>query len=294
MMTKRILNRAKLNIKRSGWRAVAIIFMMTITYIILGVLLLVIISSNYLTQYFTQKPEVIGFFKDGTTEEQISIVKNEIEKLSYVVDVKYVSKDDALRSFIESNQNKKDLIESITVNPFPAHLNVKVNSLDKVNSVAEYFRKNEQIERTLASERVIETLENIILGIQLFGIGLFIVLAIATFMIIFLTIGITIYSQKDEIIVMKLVGATNSFVRMPYILQSVFYGSVSAVIGSISVIAIAFSLKFNNELSKIALELKLPELNIQIIALCIATEVLFAIIFSVLSSYIATRRYISY
>ncbi len=294
MMISRILNKTKINIQRSGWRAFAIIFMMTVTYVIMGLVLFVLLSANYLAQYFTQKPEIIGFFKDGITEEQMSKVKNDLENLSYVVDVKYISKEDALRSFIEKNQNKKDLIESITVNPFPAHLNVKVNTLDKINDVAELFRTNESIERTIASEKVIETLQYIVIGIQLFAIGLLSVLSIATFLIIFLTIGITIYSLKDEIIVMKLVGATNAFVRMPFILQSIFYGIVSSIIGSSIVIALAFLFRFNNDFVKVANELHFPVISPQILFIGIAIEVVFAILLSTISSYIATKRYISY
>ena len=101
---KRILARTLTNIKRSGWRSYAIMFMMTITFFILGLLLTVIYTSSNIANFLVGNIEVIGFFRDGVSEEQILDVKRELEVYDYVSEVRYVSKEDAMASLFRSER----------------------------------------------------------------------------------------------------------------------------------------------------------------------------------------------
>ncbi len=291
-MTNKIISRGMQNIKRSGWRAFAIIFIMFFTFIILGLQLVVMYFSQELAKYFVEKPEVIGFFKDGVTEEQIQSVKNEIVGFDYVVEVRYVSKEEALKSFIEENKDDKEIIESITVNPFPAHLNVKVNSLDRVGSMADFFRGNELVDKVIASEKILETLRRIVLGIQIFGFGLLGIFSFTTFVILFLAVGLTVYAQKDEIRVMKLVGASNWYIRMPFLFQSAVYGLVASLISS-TIVAGLLIWKYNEVVGNLLGKDSIPHISVEVIAIGTTIQILFALVLSLFSSYIATKRYIS-
>src|SRR3989344_303278 len=163
-----LLARTFTNIKRSGWRSYAIIFMMTVTFFILGVLLTVIYTSSNIARFLVRNIEVIGFFKDGVSEEQILQVKRDVEVLDYVPSVKYVSKEDAMKSFLEENQDNPDVVASVTTNPFPAHLNIKVSSLDKSEDVASFLRsKSDLIESIDDSKDFLVALKNIVLGIHI-------------------------------------------------------------------------------------------------------------------------------
>ena len=287
----KLINRAYTNIRRNGWRAIAILFMMTVTYVILGIFIIALFLSRSVANHFIRQAEIIGFFKDGITEEKILEIKRGVEELDYVVNVEYVSKEDALKSFIEENKNKTDLVQSITVNPFPAHLNVKVNSLDKVGPTADYFRQNDAVDEVVAAEVVVDTLKRIVNGIQNFGIALMVIFTISTFIVIFLMIGITIYSQKDELIIMKLVGATNWYIRLPYILQSLAYGLLSSLIAAvILVIAVVFGYKYL--VTGMLGISSLRDITAVEILIGVGSQIAYSVFLSIASSYIATKRYI--
>lgn len=292
-MNNSIISRTALIIKRSGWRAYAVIFMMTITFIMLGVLMTLIYTSNSISVYFTQKPEVIGFFKGDVSEEQILDVKNSLESMNFVSEVRYVSKEEAMQSFIEDAKDNQEIIEGVTANVFPSHLNVKATSLDKISSVSDYFKSSDLISDVLASENVVSTLTKIVFGIQVLGGTLLLVFTISTILIIFLTIGITIYSQKNEIIIMKLVGATDWYVRAPFIYQGIFSTVVSILIASSIIIPLLLT-QYENILSIALGDLQVSSIGFSVIAIGLMVEILFGILLSTISAYFATRRYINY
>ncbi len=292
-MISRVFKKAFANVTRSGWRAFMITFMMTITYTMLGLLLLVLFFSTQLARFFVEKPEIIGFFNEGVEEEKILEVKNELENKPFVVEVSYVSKEEALESFIEENKDNQEVLENLTVNPFPAHLNVKVDSLDKIEEIANYFNNNDKISDVIDSLGVVDTLRKIVTGIQIFGIGLLVIFSFATFMLVFLAIGLTIYSQRDELRVMKLVGASNWYTRGPYIVQSLLYGIVSSLIACLIVGAFIY-FQYNNVVSSLLGALEVKGIGLQDIIIGFSIQIMFAVFLSWLSSYIATKRYISY
>jgi cell division transport system permease protein len=291
VMNNTVYKRAMNNIKRSGWRAYAVVFMMTITYLILGLLLTIIFVSQSIASYFVQKPEVIGFFNDGVTEEQILEVKRQIEENPYAAEVRYVSKEEAMKSFLEENSDNKDVVEGVTVNVFPAHLNVRSTSLDKIPEIADFFRNNELISDVLASESFISTLRKVVIGIQVIAGSLLVVFTISTVFIIFLTIGMTIYTQKNELIVMKLVGATKGYIRAPYVIQSVIY-SMLALLVSLLILLPVLLTQYDYVMDLLLGDLQSPALNVQIMVIGVAIELIFALFLAIFGSFLATRRYI--
>lgn len=279
------------NLKREGGRSYALVFMMTTTYLILGLLLVVIYTSQSLATYFIQKPEVIGFFKDETSEEQILQVKKDLESMNYVAEVTYISKEEAMKSFLDDNRDKKEIIEAVSVNVFPAHLNVRSQSLDKMPEIANYFRSSELIEDTKTSENIVGTLKNIIVSLQIFGFSLLGIFTLSTSFIMLLATGLTIYSRKDEIIAMKLVGADDWFVRGPYVLQSLVYSLISVVLASLILLPVLL-IYYNNLMNSVLGGQSVPSLTIGIIGMGVAIKLIFGLVLAFISSYYATRRYI--
>ena len=289
-----LLARTFLNIKRSGWRSYAVIFMMTVTFFILGVLLTVIYTSASIASFLVGNIEVIGFFKDGVSEEQILQVKRDAENLTYVTSVKYVSKEDAMKAFLEDNKENPDVVASVTSNPFPAHLNVKVADLERTEEVASLLRsKSDLIDSIDDSKEFLLVLRNIVLGIQAIGLILLAIFTLSTFFVVVMAIGITIYSHKNEIIIMKLVGATNWYVRSPYVMQSIVFAFISVLIASAIWVPIVLT-QYNNLISSVAGDLNIAQMTPQLVLIGVGIEFAFALIIGVLSSYLATRRYISY
>ncbi|PJA40343.1 hypothetical protein CO178_02365 [candidate division WWE3 bacterium CG_4_9_14_3_um_filter_34_6] len=149
------------------------------------------------------------------------------------------------------------------------------------------------ISDVLAAESVISTLEKIVIGIQVFGGLLLMIFTFSTIFIIFMAIGITVYSQKNEIIVMKLVGANNWYVRAPYIYQGIFFTLISIVISSAILIPILLT-QYESIMYVGLGGLNIANMTWQIILTGLGVEIVFGILLSTLSSYFATRRYINY
>ncbi len=292
-MSSLILSNTKQNIKRGGWKSAFLIFIMTITFLILGVLLLVMYTSREFADYFAQLPEVIGFFDDNATEEQILQVKNELESYDYVIEVNYVSKEQAMSDFLEANKDNQEVIEAVTTNVFPAHLNVKTKNLNYIDDVKNYFENNDLVIEVQAFEGALDTLKKIVLGIQLTGITLLVIFSISTVLIIFLVIGLTVYSRKDEIIVMKLVGATDWFVRAPYLLQSVIFSIIAVFISALILIPLVYYY-YDDVIYAISGNFNVIEINIETLMYGLAIEIVFGLLLALIGSYMATRKYIRY
>lgn len=292
-MNKYIFVNTFQNIKRSGWRPYAVIFMLTVTFLILGILMAVMFTSQSIADYFIKKPEVIGFFRDDVTELEILDFKRELETLPEVAEVRYVSKEQAMKNFLESNKDNQEVIEAVTINVFPAHLNVKANSLDGIFVVSDYFKSKQEVSDVLDSEYILGTLKKIVFGIQVFGTALLVIFSISTVFIIFLTIGITVYSQKQELIVMKLVGASDGFVRMPYLLQSVIYTILAALISSLILVPLIM-LKYNDLLTLLVGDLNIRKIDTETVFMGFGFMLVFGFVLSFFSSYVATKRYINY
>lgn len=292
-MSNTAFSRAIQNIKRSGERSFIVIFMMTVTFLMLGILLVIIFISQSLAKYFVQTPEVIGYFNDDVTEETILEIKREFEQLEYVAGVKYISKEAAMEAFIESNSDNREIIESVTVNPFPAHLNIKTKSLDNVPDIANKLRENDKIFEVDAFEDVQGTLKKIVNTIQVISIILLVVFSISTIFVVFLSVALSVHTQKNELIIMKLVGATDWYVSSPYIFQSVIYGFISVIISSVLLI-ILLIWKYTEAIGWLFGDLQIPLITTDVLLLGMCINIVFAALLSIISSFLATRRYIKY
>lgn len=287
----KILKRTLTNIRRSGWRNYLLISMMTATYTVLGLLLLVLYTTQNLVGYFIQKPEVVGFLKVDATEDQVLTLKRDLENRSYIASIKYVSREEAMKSFIEENKDNKELIEDISANIFPAHLNIKANDLNSVEKILVDLKSSNLIEDVIASEDILATLKKIILGIQIVGFSLLGVFIVSTILVIFLTIGISVYSYKNEMIVMKLIGATNWYVRSPFIFQSIIY-TVLAVLISSSILVPLVYVYYDEAIRQVLGNIGTFGVSITALLIGIGITFLFGLVFSVTTTYFATRRYI--
>lgn len=292
-MNSNLFKRTIQNIKRSSWRAYAVVFMMTVTFVILGLLLTLIYGTRHIALYIEQQPAVIGFFKEGVTEEEILEVKRDLETKDYVTEVSYVSKKEAMESFLQRYADNPEILANIQVNVFPAHLNVKATTLDYTPEISNYFRTNDLIDQVQALEETsLNKLHQIVFSLQVFGISLLIVFSISTVLIVFLTIGITVYSHKEELIIMKLVGASNSYIRSPYIVQGIVY-SLLATLAAIAIIAPLVFIYFDPIMQVLIHPYYLTGLGLSEISIGAGIIVFFAILLAAFSSYFATRRYIN-
>jgi cell division transport system permease protein len=237
---KRIFTFAINDFSRNKGISTAAIFVLTITILLVSGLFFFQGITSYLTDQLQSKIDVTAYFVDGTTEQDILNVKDEILKTSpNIKNIEYVSKDQALASFNEKHKNDVVLgqaLQEVGGNPFLPSLNITTNGdpaqYARVANVLQTSDFSKLIEKVDFSQKkdTIEKVYSITSNINLFGIILGIILILVAILVVFNTIKLTIDNSKEEISTMKVVGATNWFIRGPFVIQGMLYGIVAFII----------------------------------------------------------------
>ncbi len=234
----RSLNTAIHSIKRDKFLSISIILTMTTTFLILGAFLTTFVFTQTGIRKLEEGVLVSAYFKNDVPEENIMLVKAKLEKDIRVTNVKYVSKQEAFKIFTELNKDDKLLLESVTASILPASLEVKTLKIGDIEVMAGELKKYDGVEdvrffRDAVNNfrgwsRIINTT-----GLILVGVFLFI-----SFSVIVVALRLTINSKGQEISILRLVGASDSFIKRPLVLQAMIYSVVSAIIASIILLAI--------------------------------------------------------
>ncbi|KKR48008.1 MAG: Cell division protein [Parcubacteria group bacterium GW2011_GWC2_40_31] len=226
---------------RNGWVSLASILVVVITLFTIGSLVFFKGGLDALVAQLKDKVDITVYFKPEAQEQDIMTIKTAVSKLSETKDVAYVDREQALESFKERNKNNALLMQSLDElgeNPLGASLNIKAKEISQYESIANFLNSHmnsgasDYIDKInyFENKRVIERLSVLTDSAQRFGVIISLVLAGVAILVTFNTIRLTIYSSREEIEVMRLVGASNKFASGPFIVEGVMYGVVSAII----------------------------------------------------------------
>ena len=246
---KRIARYGLVGFVRNGFVSLSAILMMTIMLFMLVNIMISNAAMRATLQDLTNKVDVSVYFRTNATEDQIEQVQRSLEALPEVASVVYVSRDQALADFRERHKNDQLIIGSLDElggNPLGASLEVRAKQTSQYEGIAKYLQAQQdaQSDAGAAIDKVnfyqnktaIDRLTSIIDTSQRNGIAKTIFLAISALLIVLNTIRLAIYTARDEIGVMNLVGAGQWYVRGPFMVAGVLYGIVS----SIAVLALLF------------------------------------------------------
>ncbi len=245
---KRVIKAGIINFFRNGWLSTATVSILTIALFVILSLILVSVLTESVVLNLKNRVDVSVFLKKDIKESDALKIKNDLLSLSIVKSVDYVSEEDALIAFRESFSDNDVILQSLDFiedNPLEASLNIKANDPSKFSEIVNFLEREEYSEfinkiNYYENEDMINNLNSLISTIRKVGFSVSFVLAIIAFLVAFNTIRITIYTMKDEIGIMKLVGATNWFVRGPFIVEGLFYGLVSSVTAVLLALPILF------------------------------------------------------
>jgi cell division transport system permease protein len=245
----RILQAGLRNFTRNAWLSAAATAVMTIT---LTLIIFSYIANSALTstvKSVTDKIDVSLYLADSTTADQLQGIKEKLNQTGNVDSFIYVSKADALAKFQRDNKGNSKLSQAIseTDNPLPASLQIKAKDPKKINVLADVAKQSDVLallDKTAPvsyNEKNKKTIDRIVSISNFIGtaglIGSLVFIIIST-LIIFNTIRMAIFTRRDEIEIMKLVGATKWFIRGPFIFEAALYGILAAVIA----LALSYSL----------------------------------------------------
>ncbi len=286
----RSLEYAKRNIRRTPIQAFAASMIMFLTFFALLIFLLVAAGSQRALNYFESRPQAIAFFKDGTTEEDVAAIENALKQDSRVVATKFVSKKDALKKYQTDNQAEPILVELVSENMLPASLEISTQSPESLATIADLLSKEPVVEQVFIPKDVIKNLVAFTALVRIVGVAVVGFLMIFATLVIIMIIGFKIRLRRSEIEIMRLVGASPSFIRNPFILEGIFYG----VAGAILAWTISYGLLwyFTPFLQGYLGELSLLPVNPVFMLSLLAIVTSIAIVIGSLGSIGAVRRYL--
>lgn len=238
-MLRRILRNAVLGITRHGGLSLTTVLVITLTFGATSALALFAFGAGKILDYYESRALVTAFFKDEATEEQILALRDELTQRSDVKEVVYTSKDEAFAIYSEQFKDKPELLEGIPTNVLPASLDVRTDSLEDLPGIAEFFKGNELVEEVAFYQDVVERFRNLVNITRLALLGMVLLFAGISLVVVLITVGLIIHSMEEEIEIMALLGATKTYIRLPFIIQGSIYGFLAAVIsGGILTLAI--------------------------------------------------------
>ncbi len=227
------------NFVRNAWLSAAAMAVMIIT---LSIVLFSVIANatfSYTVQQIRDKIDVSVYLKDTVTEEQRNDLVDELKTIENVRAIEYISKDQALEEYREINKDNIDLQLAIsqTDNPLPASLQIKLHDPDKIDSLKDFLEKEEtkelQSDETSYSgdrKEAIDKIAKATTFIRRAGIVGVVVFALISVLIIFNTIQMAIFNRRDELSIMRLLGASRSYIRGPFLVESLLIGIASAIV----------------------------------------------------------------
>ena len=227
------------NIRRSPYQAVAAIFLMVLTFLSVSFFALGVYSSNKVINYFESKPQVTAFFKDEAKQSQIDSLKNNVSSSGKVAQAKFVSKKEALKIYQEQNKNDPLLLDLVTADILPSSLEISTYKIEDLTSVSETLKNSSIVQEVVYQKDVVATLTSWTNALRRIGFAFVLVLSFVSIFIILTITGIKISQKREDIEIMRLIGASSWYVRWPFLLEGVFYGVVGAIVGwTISVVVL--------------------------------------------------------
>lgn len=234
----RIFNNGFLNYWRNFWLSVAATAIMVITLFIISSLLVLNTLANISLATIQEKVDISVYFKLTTPEESIKQIQRQIELLPEVKSIAYIPPVEARDKFKELHKDEPLLIESVEQftdadNPFPASFAIRVNKLTDYPTIIKIFQDEKFtpfVQKITDKRDIVDRLNRITNGVKKLGLGLTLVFGFITLIVMFNTIRLTIYNRREEIEIMRLVGASNWFIRGPFVIEGILYGLVGAIL----------------------------------------------------------------
>lgn len=223
----------------------ASLMIMCATMLIFGLFFVIGENVNHMVREVESQQGMQVFLNKDVTEAQITQVGEQIKKLDNVGKVEYVSKEDALDSLKVRFGDKGDLLNGYyEKNPLKPSYVVTLTDLEKSDEVKSQIENLENVSNIEVRDKTIEALINVANGVRIVSGVILVLLIVISVFIIANTIKLTVHARRKEISIMKYVGATNGFIRWPFIVEGIIIGIISALI---SILLLGLSYNFATE-----------------------------------------------
>jgi cell division transport system permease protein len=300
----RIISTGMVNFVRNAWLAIAAMAVMIITLTIVLFSLVTNAAFNNTIAQITDKIDVSVYLKDTTDKTQGQELANGLRALPNAKSVTYLSKEDALKRYKEQNKDNPELLSAINEaeNPIPATIQIKPRDLNKIQDVRDYLNKSDnkklwddvsyRDDRKAAIDKIAHA-TNLLRRAGVVAVAVFAVISV---LIIFNTIQMAIFNRRDEITIMRLLGASTWYIRGPFVVESIIYGIISAIVSIVLIHSLFVASSSALQASSLGL------LDIQYASdyftshlwQLLLIQIGLGILIGAASSFVATKRYLKF
>lgn len=220
--------------KRNIWMTLASIFTVVLSLFILGFFSIVILNLNKMADTLESQVQISVYLKDDLSQEEIDETKETLSKIEGLQDIKFTTREEAMENFKERLGDQQFLLDALDdTNPLPNSFSLTVTSPQQVKTIADTVVALDSVESASYSQDIINHLFNLTHLIRLIGVALIILLTGAAIFIISNTIRLTVFARRKEIAIMKYVGATDWFIRWPFLLEGICLGFIGGGLATI-------------------------------------------------------------
>ncbi len=278
------------NVRRSPYQALAAILIMSLTFLTVSFFIFILFGSAKIINYFESKPAVTAFFKDEAKQSEIDSLRQKMTSDPAVANIKFVSKQEALKIYRQQNKNDPLLLDLVTADILPSSLEISTVKIEDLSNISTQLKSSPIVGEVIFQKDIVATLSSWTNALRKIGIGAIFVLSLVSIFIMVTVIGIKISQKKEDIEIMRLIGASNWYIRWPFILEGIFYGLFGAFVGFvISMVVLWYASPF---LSSFLRGIPIFPLPPSFILTMAGFEFLLAIFLGTFSSYLAVLRYL--
>lgn len=286
----RSLRTAFSNIRRSPYQALVAFIMMSLTFFIIYCFVIVLIGSNIALRYLETRPQVTAFFTVNTPMEKVQAAAEAMKAKDYVASVKVVTNDDALTLFQEQNQKDQLLLQLVTADILPSSIEVSAKDIQSLPQIRDDVGKLENIDEVVYQKDVIENLTAWTKSIRLAGISISAVLLFVTLLFVSIILSLRVAMKRNEISIMRLLGASSWFIRGPFLFEGLLYGSIGSLIGWVGMFILLLYL--SPSLLKFFGSMIVFPFPVWILLALLGGGILTGIILGTIASFFAVKRFI--
>lgn len=212
--------------------SLASISCITITLIVVSISIILSLNVNKFTELVEKDVTIVAFLDAKVTDSEKQVVLDKLNKMSNIEKVKFKSKQEISKEMMDSSETFKNIMSqwSESESPIQDTFQIKVKDITKISDTADKIRKIEKVEIVKYGEEMVEQLISVFDIVRKLSVGAVIALIIVTAFLIINTIKITIFSRRREIEIMRLVGASNLNIKIPFVIEGLILGVLGSIV----------------------------------------------------------------
>lgn len=281
------------HIRRSPIQSFIALVLMTFSFMLVSLFIIVNSGFSKVLTYFETKPEITIFIKDGLDQAEINNLQKDLAGYQNVNEIKFISKEKALEIYKQQNKNNPMLTEMVTADILPASFEITVNDPEALEKIYQnYATKTDIIDEIIYQKDIINSLLDWTKIIRRSGLIVTMLVFLASFFSVSTIIGMKITNRKEEVKISRLLGASKFYVKKPFLLEGMFYGLVGSFIGSLITLGSIYFVR--SSINAFFQPVTFISDDLSFYALVFLAQLVLGCIIGFFSSLIGVKRYIKF